>query len=135
MVQGLKGGVKFLQAREDTESLEIIRGLMPGLTNTIDADLHRFRFRDVISTIRSFQDIFVEQDYQVEVLSKDQLATLHRMCNKYLVEYIEKSKQDINGHEYANLIEILRFASEQGFGGIYEDSLIERLVQVFIKDQ
>jgi len=56
------------------------------------------------------------------------------MVNKYLVEYISQNKKEINGAEYANLVDQLSEAKDAGFLNIYDNRLIERIVQIFLKD-
>ena len=55
----------------------------------------------------------------LNLLTPEQLATLHRMGNKYLVTSVEKNKSDINGSEYATLIDQLHFAKRNGMLGLY----------------
>lgn len=62
------------------------------------------------------------------------MANVHRMVDKFLVEYISTSKKDINGSEFAELIHQLHKAHLQGFLGLYEDRVIERIIQIFLKD-
>jgi hypothetical protein len=104
MVEGLHTGVRIV--KDDEASLKLIQGCVPQVINAIDHDLHRMQFRNVISLLRSFQDIFKAQGKAgVKVLSRDQLATMHRMVSKYLNEYVSQSKKEINGAEYATLID------------------------------
>ena len=56
------------------------------------------------------------------------MANVHRMVDKFLVEYISTSKKDINGSEFAELIQQLHKAHLQGFLGLYEDRVMERLI-------
>jgi len=115
----------------EQEHLAVVKGIMPALINAIDSDLHRYKFRNVINLLTSFTDIHTSKP---EIVTSDQLSTLHRMMNKYLVEYISQNKKDINGSEYANLIMQLANAQQMGFIGVYENRLLERIVQIFIKD-
>lgn len=32
------------------------------------------------------------------------MATLHRMTNKYVIEYLSQRKKEINGAEYADMV-------------------------------
>jgi hypothetical protein len=128
LVQGLVSGMSFLH---EQEHLAVVKGIMPALINAIDSDLHRYKFRNVINLLTSFTDIHTSKP---EIVTSDQLSTLHRMMNKYLVEYISQNKKDINGSEYANLIMQLANAQQMGFIGVYENRLLERIVQIFIKD-
>lgn len=89
------------------------------------------QFRSVISLLSSFQSIFKAEK---DILTRDQMATMHRITSKYLDEYVSQSKKDINGGEYATLIDQLSYAFGQGFGKLYQERLIERLVQIFLKD-
>ena len=50
------------------------------------------------------------------------------------MEYVSQQKKEINGSEYANLIDQLFQAKQNGFIGLYEPRLLERLVQIFLKD-
>ena len=119
IVEGLVTGVGFLK---DEESLEKIKLFIPQLINSIDADLHRFKFRNVINVLMSFNKIH-ESDSQI--VTKDQLAIIHRMTNRYLFEYLGQSKKDINGSEYANLVDLLGQAERMGYIGVYEGATIE----------
>jgi hypothetical protein len=74
----------------------MIKDFMPQMIEEIDKDLYRFKFRHVISILKSLN--------RVDLLSKELMANLHRMVNKYLVEYISTNKKDINGSEYATLV-------------------------------
>ena len=56
------------------------------------------------------------------------------MVNKYLIEYVSQQKKEINGSEYANLIDQIFKAKANGYVGLYEPRLLERLVQIFLKD-
>ena len=56
------------------------------------------------------------------------MASIHRMVNKYLVEYVSQQKKEIGGTDYANLIDQLHLAKLKGYSGLYDPRLIERLV-------
>ena len=43
--------------------------------------------------------------YQSGVVSEKEMADLHRIVNKYLVEYVSQSKKDIQGSDFATLID------------------------------
>ena len=62
------------------------------------------------------------------------METVHRISNKYLGAYISKSKKEIVGSQYADLVTSLKTASETGFMGQYDPRLIERIIQIFLKD-
>lgn len=136
LTEGFEAGLDILKDDEaGRECLELLRLSMPPLIAAIDADLHRYKFRSVINTLQRFQRIFEKQAGRgVEVLTRDQLATVHRLASKYLSEYVSKSKKDINGGEFATLVDELRIAAEGGFIKLYEARLLERVVQVFLKD-
>lgn len=120
---------------DNQEYLEIIKNLVPQLIQTIDDDLHRFAFKNIISTVKSFQEMFEMQDtHGLQIVTKNDFATIHRMLNKFIVQYIEKNKQEITGTDYANLIGILHFASENGFIGVYEKRTLDSIIQTFLKD-
>lgn len=59
---------------------------------------------------------------------------MHRITSKFLSEYISKSKKDINGAEFATLIDQLKFAQDEGFIKLYDTRLLERMIQIFLKD-
>ena len=63
-----------------------------------------------------------------------QIRQLHVLTHTYLKEYISRSKKDINGADYANLVDILYSAQNMGFASVYDPRLIERIVQIFLKD-
>ena len=114
----------------DYSDFEIIHRFIPKLINVIDADLHRFSFRNIISIISSFQNIYNTS----KLLDSDDMATLHRMTNKYIIEYLSQRKKEINGAEYADMVSILKNAIDGGFIKIYENRLLERIIQIFLKD-
>ena len=89
----------------------MIKEFMPSLIDSIDMDLYRFKFRHVISMLIRFNQMRQRsEEGEVEVISVDQMATIHRMANKYLVEYISQQKKEIGGSDYANLIDQLHTA-------------------------
>jgi hypothetical protein len=73
MVEGCRVGLDILKDDEEgQECLELLGSSMRPLVEAIDADLHRFKFRSVISLLESFQGIFQKQDKRgVEVLTRD----------------------------------------------------------------
>ena len=56
------------------------------------------------------------------------------MTNKYIIEYLSQRKKEINGAEYADMVSILKNAIDGGFIKIYENRLLERIIQIFLKD-
>jgi len=62
----------------------------------------------------SFQKIYDQvKDYEdVEIMTADQIRQLHIMNHGYLKEFISKSKKDVNGADYANLVHILYSAQQ-----------------------
>ena len=56
------------------------------------------------------------------------------MAHGYLKEYISKKKKDINGTDYANLVHVINNAHKMGFSNVYHPRLIERVIQIFLKD-
>lgn len=68
------------------------------------------------------------------VMTRDQSANVHRLVSKFLEEYLSNSKNDVSGGEFANLIHQLKIGQQNGYLHIYELRIIERLVQIFIKD-
>lgn len=87
----------------------IIKEFLPGLIDSIHADLHRFKLRDVINMMMSFQSMYdkVANVTDLQIMTAAQFRNLHSMTHVYLSEYISKYKKEINGSDYANLIEIL----------------------------
>jgi hypothetical protein len=77
--------------KDDEERLQMIKDFMPSLINSIDKDLYRFKFRDVINLVIAYQDMrCLSEDASVEIVSCDQMANIHRMVNMYLVEYLSQ---------------------------------------------
>jgi hypothetical protein len=53
LLEGLKAGLPFL----DEPQLQIVRETIPSLIDSIDKDLHRFNFRNLINMLMSFEEI------------------------------------------------------------------------------
>lgn len=72
---------------------------MPKLIESINLDLNRFNFRNLINVLGSFQKLhsqvmsFNEQPF----LQAKQMSDVHRMASRYISEYISTNYKDING--------------------------------------
>lgn len=51
----------------------------------------------------------------VDLMSEKRMRQVHAMAARYLNQYISQNKKEINGTEFAILIEQLRVAKSQGF--------------------
>ena len=56
------------------------------------------------------------------------------MSNKFLETFLDKNISDINGKEYAILIDQIHFANKTGMQALYKDNIIEKIIQIFLKD-
>ena len=66
LLEGLKTGLPYL----DETQLKLVQETMPSLIDSIDKDLHRFKFRNLINMILSFEKIHSGKN-EIEIVNRD----------------------------------------------------------------
>ena len=61
------------------------------------------------------------------------MGRVHRMVSAYLEEYVSKGAKELSGSDFSRLVNQLALAKEDGLLSLYNDRLLEKIVQVFLR--
>ena len=74
-------------------------------------ELYRCMITDVITLIEGYKDL-----WEADILSADDYSKVHEHCQIYLNSYLDKTKRNMNGKQFADLVKLIGDAK---FNGIY----------------
>ena len=75
-------------------------------------ELYRMKISDTINIVQGYEKLWA-----AGVLPSDDFRKVHKHCEGYLANFLEKTKRNVGGKEYADL---LKQIGDAKFNGIYE---------------
>ena len=106
-----------------------ITKFVPNLLAHTHNEMYRYNMADCVTMMNGYFNL-----WNVGVLERKDLTTVHTFCQTYLSEYLHKSKRQISGSQFASLVNQVGQAKQHGIYQ-YDDRTIQRLEHMFVNDK
>jgi hypothetical protein len=106
-----------------------VEAFLPKLVDQSSKELLRCTLDDIITLMNSFLKLWDKQIFSKEFSLKAILSN----CDAYLSEYLGKSKKDITGGQFADMVHLISRSHSEGLH-TFEQKIVHRLQHIFLND-
>ena len=89
-----------------------ITEFLPRMLDHSRNELYRMQIGDIINIVEGYEKL-----WQTEILTSDDFNKVHKHCEGYLANFLEKTKRTVSGKQYADLLKLIGQAK---FHGVHE---------------
>ena len=110
----------------DPKMTKKITKFLPRLLKHYESELYRCKITDVIALLEGYKDL-----WEAGILEDVHYTKVHEQCAIYLDNYMDKSKRNMNGNNFSDL---MRLIGDAKFNGIYtyDQKIIIKLEKDFV---
>lgn len=132
LVRGLAYSAEheFMEGIKDLQGyFKEIEDFLPRLVGQTQKELLRCNLSDIITLMETFYKLWNKQVFQKSF----PIHAIFKDCDAYLTEFLGKSKKDITGSQFAQLVDLIANSHTSGLHR-FDQVVIHRLQHIFLND-